>query len=613
MKGRLSTLRRMVGRTSLTRSRPRGPLLICALAPLLAATGQDLPVATPATVQAAGKTTYRNTSPGVDYVGSNVCAGCHPDIFNEYIKTDMGRSMSLASDPEQLARVTHTVTVHNEKLNRYFQVFRQGSTLYQSEYELAPDGSEVFRNTQEIAYAMGSGANGISYIVRRGNYLFEAPLSYYSRPGLWALSPGYEFGDYGFSRAIPAMCVACHSGQAQPVADRDGLYRDPPFKELGIGCENCHGPGQLHVEERAKGTPVSGNVDRTIVNPVKLPGWLADNICMNCHQAGDSKVLQPGKTLFDFRPGTPLKDTLAILAIPPRRGAPPSDPLLQHYWSMILSQCYRSSAGRMSCITCHDPHRQPTSTAASYYRARCLTCHTEASCRVPLKARLAKSAPDDCAGCHMPKQSLARISHSALTDHRIIASAGEPYPEAAFHATSPELPDLVHLNAIPSAKDAVPPLTLLQAYGSLVDSHPEYRARYLAVIGQLAPAQPEHPLVLSGLAWKGLHDGTAEGQMAAIAYLTKAIEHGSVAAADFETLIDLLTRAGRTSEALAMAQRGIDLNPYDQRLYKSLALLHITAHQYSDALAAMEKELELFPEDDFMRGLVKQAEAAPAQ
>jgi hypothetical protein len=605
----VSLFQQPAGTLSHRRCRSRGPVLICALAALLAVPGQNLPVATAASAQTAGETTYRNTSPGVEYVGSNVCRGCHADICNDYGKTDMGRSMSLASDPEQLTRVAHTMTIRDEKLNRYFQVFRQGSTLYQSEYELTPDGNEVFRNTQELAYAMGSGANGVGYVVRRGNYLFEAPLSYYSKSRSWELSPGYEFGDYGFSRAIPAMCVACHSGLAQPVAGRDGLYRDPPFKELAIGCENCHGPGQLHVEERAKGTPVSGNVDRTIVNPAKLPGWLADNICMNCHQAGDSKVLQPGKTLFDFRPGTPLEDTLAILTMPPRRGAPPSDPLLQHYWSMILSQCYRSSAGRMSCITCHDPHRQPTSTAASYYRARCLTCHTEASCRVPLKARLAESPPDDCVGCHMPKQSLARISHSALTDHRIIARAGEPYPEMTFHTTAPESPDLVHLNAIPSAKDAVPLLTLLQAYGSLVDSHPEYRGPYLSVLAQLAATQPEHPLVLSGSAWKSLRDGTAGGQTAAIAYLTKAIERGSVVAADFETLVDLLTRAGRTSEALAMAQRGVDLNPYDQRLYKSLALLHITAHQYSDALAAMEKELELFPEDDFMRGLVKQARA----
>ena len=608
----VSLFQQPAGTSCRRRCRPRRRFLICALAALLAVLGQNLPVATVASAQIAAETTYRNTSSGVEYVGSNVCAACHADISNDYGKTAMGRSMSLASDPEQLARVTHTVTIRDEKLNRFFQVFRQGSTLYQSEYELTADGSEVFRNTQEVAYAMGSGANGISHIVRRGNYLFEAPLSYYSKSQSWELSPGYELGDYGFSRAIPAMCVACHSGQAQPVADRDGLYRDPPFKELAIGCENCHGPGQIHVEERAKGTPVSGNVDRTIVNPAKLPSWLADNICMNCHQAGDSRVLQPGKTLFDFRPGTPLEDTLAILAMPPRRGAPPSDPLLQHYWSMILSQCYRSSAGRMSCITCHDPHRQPTSTAASYYRARCLTCHTEASCRVPLRARPAKSPSDDCVGCHMPKQSLARISHSALTDHRIIARSGEPYPEAAFHATTPELPDLVHLNAIPSAKDAVPPLTLLQAYGSLMDSHHEYRAPYLSVLAQLAPTQPEHPLVLSGLAWKSLRDGTTEGQTAAIANLIKAIEHRSVAAADFETLVDLLTRAGRTSEALAMAQRGIDLNPYDQRLYKSLALLQITAHQYSDALAAMEKELELFPEDDFMRDLVKQARAARA-
>ena len=41
---------------------------------------------------------------------------------------------------------------------------------------------------------------------------------------------------------------------------------------------------------------------------------------MNCHQGGDTRILQPGKEYSDFRPGTPLCQTLAILRIPIARG-----------------------------------------------------------------------------------------------------------------------------------------------------------------------------------------------------------------------------------------------------------------------------------------------------
>jgi len=85
--------------------------------------------------------------------------------------------MSLVSEPTQLEKVSSPVTVFDKRPNRYFQVFREGSNLYQSEYELGPDGREIFRDTQKIEYAVGSGVNGTSYIVRRGDFLFEAPLT----------------------------------------------------------------------------------------------------------------------------------------------------------------------------------------------------------------------------------------------------------------------------------------------------------------------------------------------------------------------------------------------------------------------------------------------------
>src|SRR5439155_10443944 len=104
---------------------------------------------------AAQSPIFRNTTRGVDYVGSRVCASCHADVYEKFTKTAMGRSMSPASDVAQMEKAPAPVTIHDEKFNRYFQVFRRDSGLYQSEYELGPDGREVFRNTQKVEYAIG--------------------------------------------------------------------------------------------------------------------------------------------------------------------------------------------------------------------------------------------------------------------------------------------------------------------------------------------------------------------------------------------------------------------------------------------------------------------------
>ena len=171
--------------------------------------------------------------------------------------------MSLPDVPSQLEKVPKAVTAYDKQIGRYFGVARQGSELYQSEYALDSAGEVLFRHTEKIVFVVGTGANGFSYLVQRGDYLFQAPLSFYSRTRSWDLSPAHEMG---FDRPIVTGCIVCHSGQPQPVANRNGLYQQPPFKELAIGCERCHGPGQLHVEARTKGTPPSAGADLSIVS-----------------------------------------------------------------------------------------------------------------------------------------------------------------------------------------------------------------------------------------------------------------------------------------------------------------------------------------------------------
>src|SRR5580700_1829622 len=434
------------------------------------------------------------------YVGSKVCAQCHAPIANKYSRTDMGRSMSEVT-ASLLEKIPNSASLFDDRLQKHFDLYVEGGKLLQSEYERSSESKETLRETHPVDWIIGSGANGFGALLKRGNFLFEAPLSFYSKTQAWALSPGYEFGDYGFNRPILPGCIACHSGRPQAILGGNGRFLDPPFHELAIGCENCHGPGEAHVREMREGDSSAEGSTHSIVNPAKLEPWLADNICMSCHQTGDAIVLKPGKDYRDFKPGTPLDDTLGIFMVPPQRDSPQTD-LLEHYFSMTLSKCYRSSGGHLSCITCHDPHVQPLAQdAPAYYRQKCLACHTEKSCALPLAIRQRRTPSDDCAGCHMPKRDVAVIAHAVLTNHRIVAQAEEPYPDAAFHMTTQQMPDLVHLSAIPSKlKGPVAPLVLLQAYSQLMTANPPYRGRYFALAKKLEATEPDNADVLEALA-----------------------------------------------------------------------------------------------------------------
>jgi len=50
-----------------------------------------------------------------------------------------------------------------------------------------------------------------------------------------------------------------------------------------------------------------------------------------------------------------------------------------------------------------------------------------------------------------------------------------------------------------------------------------------------------------------------------------------------------------------MLKRGIALNPYSIRLYETLVMRYVSAKQYDNTLAAMKKELEVFPQDSLIR------------
>ena len=520
------------------------------------------------------------------FVGSRTCAGCHRAIYASYMRTAMGRSMRGASDLE----LPTPVDIEAAPLHRRFRIFRRDNKLYQSEYSLDAAGNRVFDDIHEIEFALGSGVNGYSFVVRRGSYLFEAPLSYYAKSAQWDLSPGYESVDIGFSRPVAATCVGCHSGRARLIAGHDGLYDNVPFDEPAIGCENCHGPGALHVAQVNTGT---------IVNPARLPSRLAEEICIICHQIGDVRVLKPGKRLWDFRPGMWSSEVLAIFRLASNQ-AEPSD-LLEHPTAMRSSRCFRASGGKLSCHTCHDPHATPAPMeTAAYYRSKCFTCHTDTSCRVPHAERQRRAA-NDCTTCHMPKRDVAVVSHTALTNHRIPTRPGQAQQQNSSGENSDG--DLILVNPSP---DPIPlaAITMFLAYGQVIGKRADLAPRYWALLDQLSHTRPDDAEVLAALGRKAMFDPGPQNAAHAQKYFEKAIEKGSTSSFTFESLAEVLVRSGQGEQAIAVLQQGLALAPYSAVLYESLARTYHALGRTDDVRKTVGRYLELFPEDDAARRLL---------
>jgi hypothetical protein len=541
----------------------------------------------------------RSNGEGHDgYTGSQVCGECHADIYRTYMQTAMGRSMSTLT-PAIMEKLHLPASFDDPKLRRHYEVWAQDGSVFQSESGREADGREIFHEQHRIKWIVGSGANVLGGLVQREDYLFEAPLALYVRTGDWGLAPGYEFADLGFSRPALAGCVYCHSGRSNPIAGSSGRFARPVFPEISIGCENCHGPGASHFKRIIGGGDAQNGKQPGMVNPARLKPVLADDICMACHEIGDERILQPGKTYQDIRPGAPLDKVLSIFMTPPVRGDTKQVDHVQHYYSMTLSKCYRASGGKLQCITCHDPHLQPSEQEApAYFRSKCLTCHTEKSCKLPLEERLQKSN-DDCIGCHMPKRKIGFIAHSSLTNHRILAIPDEPLPDVAFAPASPATPGLIHLDPFPGRERAAPPsLTLLRAYGELAAYRPEYEPLYLKLLDSLQTREPRNAFVLEALGHRSLLEGKPQE---ALRQLEKSLSIGPPSGVVYGDLGEAFTRLGQHARAVEMERKAIELEPFNPVYRRSLVLSLVGYKRFSEAKDAMDDYERIFPQDTFMR------------
>jgi Cytochrome c554 and c-prime len=327
------------------------------------------------------------------FVGSMRCGECHGKIYHEQqVDSRHALTLRLGSSLKDVPLPDHPVPDPvTPGITHSFT--RKSDDRIELESRV---GDQVFQAI--VDYAVGSGRHGITMIARDKEGVHrELRVSYFADKQSWGETKGINLAprDAGDRIGIPLgsqslhHCLHCHTTWFRSVDFGRAGARSPEGQDRGIGCERCHGPGLNHVKAARW-----GYAEMAIALTAKTPHAVRLKSCAGCHAADGS--VQPSDPEFTRAQGT----------------------------TFLFSRCYRASKDRMSCTTCHNPHRS-VETSTSHYETECLACHgpnspsrvdhekgrsTAPSCPV--------NATANCISCHMPKVD-DPSRRSRFTDHHI--------------------------------------------------------------------------------------------------------------------------------------------------------------------------------------------------
>tara|TARA_Y100000994_G_scaffold48514_1_gene38068 strand:+ start:12508 stop:14418 length:1911 start_codon:yes stop_codon:yes gene_type:complete len=356
--------------------------------------------------------TYLNIAESVNYIGMNQCAACHLDKYESFIQTGMGKSMRPALKQHSSSFLSHVL--YDSILQLHYDPHWKKDTLFLHEYQIKADDT-IHSLKKKIDYIIGSGHHTNSHIFENNGYLYQAPFTYYIQDSILDFPPGFENDKNSrFSRKMGIECIACHNAYPDFVLGSENKYEHIP---LGIDCERCHGPGQLHVENIQKHNIIdtSKHIDYSIVNPSNLSPELQNDMCARCHLQGNA-VLQDHKSFFDFKPGMYLREVMDVY-LPRYEGHVDSFIMASHFDRMKLSSCYIKSDGGLSCLNCHNPHISVKQTDHTFFNQKCLECHANFDCDEELHEKQKNN--NNCVQCHMRTSNTIDIPHVKITDHKI--------------------------------------------------------------------------------------------------------------------------------------------------------------------------------------------------
>ena len=330
-------------------------------------------------------------------MGDAACLSCHNDKAT-FEQTAHRRTASLPTHASILGSFRQGENRLRTRTPGVY--FSMDDTVGFTETRVDARTTHPSEHTERIAYVVGSGRRGQSFLYWSGDALFQMPVSWWSSLHTWSSSPGPRQVDrpMDFDRGISARCLECHTTYFEWKPD---LSRDNRFEHgneiLGITCERCHGAGKEHV---AREQSLLHRVRLpAIVNPARLSRERQMDMCAQCHGG----LGEPQTPSFTYVAGRQLAPYLRL----PRDAQPAVDIHASQVTLLERSACFRNS--QMTCLTCHDVHQEQRDVRAM--SGRCLTCHTQQSC--PLFAQQGQAIVGRCVDCHMPRQK----SNLIVADH----------------------------------------------------------------------------------------------------------------------------------------------------------------------------------------------------
>ena len=360
-----------------------------------------------------------------DYAGDAVCAVCHREAASVHSRSSHAHTFRPVSFVQDAPRFRSSQTVTDKFLKYTYQTRVDGAKC------LLVGQSKRGKGSITAAYALGTGHSGITYISEPepGQWL-EMRLSYYSQNHAWDFTPGQPEGKElpraagrPMAKAEMEQCLVCHSTVVRSTPESIDIARS----FTNVGCERCHGPGRAHVDQATQAlahkavNPARSNPARS--NPAHLTYGMED-----LHKAIPARI-------------TTICGACHRTETPEKPLSPMEEPRVARFQSVALarSACYRKS-GTLSCLTCHDAHRN-ADTNPAHYDAVCLTCHSGeeeqkrrkgdeekqgtggvTSSLLPPPPSSLRVCPVNprtgCTACHMPKTSNI-IPHSTFSNHWI--------------------------------------------------------------------------------------------------------------------------------------------------------------------------------------------------
>jgi tetratricopeptide (TPR) repeat protein len=345
--------------------------------------------------------TLREPAP---FAGAARCQACHPQHFRNQQSSRHAQTYVPTRSLARLPALESPVPDPGDSRIRHVMNGRNGELLWESTG--AADHARAI-----VDYAFGSGFVAVTFVGRDSEGTErELRLSYYGAAAAWDVTTGHlsqpkdprEFLGRDLGRDGVRRCFECHTTSARSARLGDGTAA----ADHGIGCERCHGPGAHHLDAVEHNFP-----DLAIARPRLASARQLMDLCSACHSPKDAK-LAPG-------------DHLA-----PRFAST----------SLAWAACYTDSRGGLSCVSCHDPHKN-AETSPAFYEARCLACHSNtpsgaagvrpATHRFPVRHTAVRyrvcpvQKASGCLDCHMPKIE-GIVPHARFTDHHIRVRRDRP-------------------------------------------------------------------------------------------------------------------------------------------------------------------------------------------